>query len=129
MAKDPEVVTVLSIDDTARVAHSVTFKRRADIQGLRAAAVLLVVVYHAGLGFPGGFVGVDIFFAISGFVITTMLARELETNGRLDFSRISDTRATGSLCEAEPSGSGIGDDFQRRRGPPTSGGKLIPLDA
>ena len=49
---------------------------RADIQGLRALAVLVVVLFHAGLGTPGGFVGVDVFFVISGFVITAMLVDE-----------------------------------------------------
>jgi peptidoglycan/LPS O-acetylase OafA/YrhL len=42
--------------------------RRADIQGLRALAILLVVAYHAGLPIPSGYTGVDVFFAISGFV-------------------------------------------------------------
>ena len=50
--------------------------RRADIQGLRAVAVLLVVAFHSRLPVPGGFVGVDVFFVISGFVITCMLLRE-----------------------------------------------------
>ena len=59
--------------------------RRLDIQGLRAVAVLVVVLFHAGLPLPGGFVGVDIFFVISGFVITGMLAREWQRSGRIGF--------------------------------------------
>jgi len=50
--------------------------RRRDIQGLRALAVAMVVAYHARLPVPGGFTGVDVFFVISGFVITSMLQRE-----------------------------------------------------
>lgn len=57
--------------------------RRLDIQGLRAAAVLAIVVYHAGLTVPGGFTGVDVFFVISGFVIAGTLIAELESTGRL----------------------------------------------
>lgn len=60
---------------------------RADIQGLRAVAVLMVVAYHAEGLLPGGFVGVDAFFVISGFVITKMLLGELRGTGRLNFSR------------------------------------------
>ena len=51
--------------------------RRPDIQGLRAVAVLVVVAFHAGLPLRGGFVGVDIFFVISGFVITALILRQL----------------------------------------------------
>lgn len=57
--------------------------RRPDIQGLRAIAVLMVVAFHAGLPVPGGFVGVDVFFVISGFVITAMLERELIRTGQI----------------------------------------------
>lgn len=58
---------------------------RPDVQGLRAIAVAVVVAYHAGFVLDGGFVGVDAFFVISGFVITRMLLREAGTSGRLDF--------------------------------------------
>ncbi|MDR6171111.1 peptidoglycan/LPS O-acetylase OafA/YrhL [Curtobacterium sp. SORGH_AS776] len=59
---------------------------RPDIQGLRAVAVLLVVVYHTGAPvLTGGYVGVDVFFAISGFLITGQLLREVERTGRIDF--------------------------------------------
>ena len=52
---------------------------RPDIDGLRAVAVLLVIFFHAGLGaVSGGFVGVDVFFVISGYLITGIVARELD---------------------------------------------------
>lgn len=60
-------------------------RRRPDIQGLRALAVLVVVLFHAGLAIPGGFVGVDVFFVISGFVISRMLLREFQTTGSIHF--------------------------------------------
>lgn len=58
-------------------------QRRGDIQGLRALAVALVIVDHAHLGLRGGFIGVDVFFVISGFVITGMLLREFQREGRV----------------------------------------------
>ncbi len=54
------------------------------VQGLRAIAVMLVVLYHVWPGrLSGGYIGVDIFFVISGFLITGQLARELERTGRI----------------------------------------------
>ena len=58
---------------------------RPDIQGLRALAVLSVVFYHARLPFfSGGYVGVDVFFVISGYLISGLLMREVEQKGRID---------------------------------------------
>jgi peptidoglycan/LPS O-acetylase OafA/YrhL len=65
---------------------------RLDVQGMRGLAVLAVVVFHAGLPLPGGFAGVDVFFVVSGFVITTVLARELAEQGRLSFGRFYSRR-------------------------------------
>jgi peptidoglycan/LPS O-acetylase OafA/YrhL len=61
--------------------------RRLDIQGLRALAVVFVVAFHADLPLPGGFVGVDVFFVISGFVITAMLIREKVSTGRISLRK------------------------------------------
>ncbi len=59
---------------------------RRDIQGLRAVAIGLVVLYHADIPFlPGGFVGVDVFFVISGFLITNHLLANLDNDGRVQF--------------------------------------------
>ncbi|GAA3740777.1 peptidoglycan/LPS O-acetylase OafA/YrhL [Spinactinospora alkalitolerans] len=58
-----------------------------EVQGLRAVAVLLVVVYHIDADLiPGGYVGVDVFFVISGFLITTMLIREVHREGRVSLA-------------------------------------------
>ncbi len=65
--------------------HSRRRTLRPDIQGLRALAVLLVIANHLW-GWPrGGFIGVDVFFVISGFLITGLLIREREVSGRINF--------------------------------------------
>lgn len=61
-------------------------KHRKDIEGLRAVAILLVVATHAGMpGLAGGFIGVDVFLVLSGYLITGLLFDEYQRNGRLDF--------------------------------------------
>ena len=57
--------------------------RILQIQGLRALAALLVTIFHARL-VPGGFIGVDIFYVISGYLITGLILREIENSGTLD---------------------------------------------
>ena len=67
---------------------------RPEIQALRALAVLTVVTYHLWpTALPGGFVGVDVFFAISGFLITSLLLREIDATGRLSLPRFWARRA------------------------------------
>lgn len=59
-------------------------KRNPALDGLRALAVGAVVVFHTSPAAHGGFIGVDVFFVISGFLITTLLLREVERTGRVD---------------------------------------------
>ena len=61
---------------------------RPEVQGLRAVAVLLVLIYHLDPDLvPGGYVGVDVFFVISGFLITSLLYREAGKHGRISIAR------------------------------------------
>jgi peptidoglycan/LPS O-acetylase OafA/YrhL len=86
-------------DDRATSAGT----RRTDIQGLRAVAVLLIVAYHAGLPasgglftsglVPGGFIGVDVFFVVSGFVITGLLLPQVHAGTGISFSAFYERRA------------------------------------
>jgi len=65
---------------------------RSDIDGLRAVAVLLVITFHIDLpGVAGGFVGVDVFFVISGFLITSIIKADIQ-NGSFSFLRFYDRR-------------------------------------
>ncbi len=63
-----------------------SIKFRPDLQGLRAIAVLLVILNHAECPlFPGGFVGVDVFFVLSGYLISGLLIKEYQSNGNIQF--------------------------------------------
>lgn len=72
---------------------------RAEIDGLRAIAVVSVILYHAEFAFldriwvQGGFLGVDIFFVISGYLITRIILPEIFATGRLDFIKFYERRA------------------------------------
>jgi len=64
------------------------------LDGIRALAVLGVMLYHADLPWmPGGFLGVDVFFVLSGFLITSLLLEEFARSGRIDFKRFYIRRA------------------------------------
>ena len=67
--------------------HDYRLGYRADLEGLRALAILLVVAVHAGVPWLcGGFVGVDVFFVLSGFLITGLLVQEVSDTGRMRFA-------------------------------------------
>jgi peptidoglycan/LPS O-acetylase OafA/YrhL len=68
------------------------FTYRPEIDGLRAIAVLSVLFFHTKLGFPGGFIGVDVFFVISGFLITSLIIKDLE-EGSFTLVRFWERRA------------------------------------
>ena len=65
---------------------------RLDVQGLRGLAVALVIIDHAGWGLTGGYIGVDVFFVISGFVITETLIREIRDTGQISMSNFYSRR-------------------------------------
>ena len=67
---------------------TISLKYRPDLQGLRAIAVIAVLLFHVWPKiFRGGFVGVDVFFVISGFLITGLLIAEAEQTMRVDLLR------------------------------------------
>jgi peptidoglycan/LPS O-acetylase OafA/YrhL len=77
--------------DTGDVA---SHRYNDDLQGLRSVAILLVVLYHIDHSLmPGGYIGVDVFFAISGFLITSLLAREIRKSDTVDLPRFWARRA------------------------------------
>ncbi len=76
-------MTTRRVDDVSTTGS----RRRSDIEGLRAVAVALVLLYHAHVpGFGGGYVGVDVFFVLSGFLITGLLVNERDETGRISFA-------------------------------------------
>ncbi len=77
------VATWVSAEQSVPEYKSKWFAYRPEIDGLRAIAVLSVVLYHADLGVSAGFVGVDVFFVISGYLITSLLYQEWAITGRI----------------------------------------------
>jgi len=74
--------------------YSGAVHRRADIEGLRAVAVLAVLLFHAGVPwFEGGYVGVDVFFVVSGYLITGILLRERSESGGISLAGFWSRRA------------------------------------
>src|SRR5690625_7620716 len=73
---------------------------RSDIEGMRAVAILLVIGAHLAVpGFSAGFVGVDVFFVLSGYLITGILVREYQRHGRINLPRVYANRFR-RLCPA-----------------------------
>ena len=80
--------------DAGRSGTRPSWAFRPDVEGLRAVAIAAVVGYHVGLPlFGGGFVGVDVFFVISGFLITGLLVQEATSTGRVSLTRFWARRA------------------------------------
>jgi peptidoglycan/LPS O-acetylase OafA/YrhL len=79
---EADTVTRGEADPPAGTPGGVDLEFRPDVEGLRAVAILLVVLFHCGVS-TGGFVGVDVFFVISGFLITGLLLREHDLRRRV----------------------------------------------
>lgn len=76
----------LGLADSSTTVGSVGLIYRPHIDGLRAVAVLVVILFHLDVpGFSGGFIGVDVFFVISGFLITGLIWKEIDATGRFSF--------------------------------------------
>ena len=95
----------LTAEQAARARGSATHaKQRAPgLDGVRALAVLAVLAFHGGIrGAPGGFLGVNVFFVLSGYLITDLLVAQRRRRGRLDLRGFWTRRARGS-CPPWPS--------------------------
>jgi len=107
--------TIAPADEKAAISNERTVRRqahagsglkyRADIDGLRAVAVLSVLAFHIGLiGFKGGFVGVDVFFVISGYLISSIIFAEISGSR---FTTDGETSSSAAGASASGSSSGI----------------------
>ncbi len=77
--------------DRADTPSAVTYRPHLD--GLRALAVYLVLLFHAGSGvFSGGYIGVDVFFVLSGYLVTQLLLRDIDKGGAIRFARFYSRR-------------------------------------
>ncbi|MFT4658631.1 MAG: peptidoglycan/LPS O-acetylase OafA/YrhL, partial [Ilumatobacter sp.] len=76
------------MDDSPPQPASTTLTHLPALDGLRGVAIILVVTYHLQPSIlPGGFIGVDVFFVLSGFLISSLLIREGVSTGGIDFVR------------------------------------------
>jgi peptidoglycan/LPS O-acetylase OafA/YrhL len=90
----PMMETTTEVRPAAIRSAGLSLRFRPDIEGLRAVAVVAVVLFHAGVpGVGGGYIGVDVFFVISGFLITSLMAREVAATGGLSLLRFYGRRA------------------------------------
>ncbi|MEO1393124.1 MAG: acyltransferase family protein [Cyanobacteria bacterium J06634_5] len=89
---NPQTRTNTDSQDLHKIVDKPAF--RPDIEGLRAIAILLVIAYHAHVpGFKGGYIGVDMFFVLSGYLITWLLIHEAEETGTINLVRFYARRA------------------------------------
>jgi peptidoglycan/LPS O-acetylase OafA/YrhL len=94
VARGSEVRENTEHSTQSRVTQTPSMGFRPDIEGMRGIAVLLVVMFHCGVpGFGGGFIGVDVFFALSGYLITGLILTEIARTGTLGFRNFYARRA------------------------------------
>src|SRR5690242_20471257 len=87
-----------AVADASSPAHTPGFERVPALDGIRAIAIVAVLLFHnyfeTSNAWKGGFLGVDVFFVLSGFLITTLLLREYRANKRVDVRRFWSRRAS-----------------------------------
>ncbi len=94
MTRGSEIFKNTAPSMATRVSQQPSSGFRPDIEGMRGIAVLLVVLFHCGVpGFGGGFIGVDVFFALSGYLITGLILNEIARTGSLSFRNFYARRA------------------------------------